>query len=137
MSLVIEEACLPVTLTASLMTDEEFVAFCARYPDYFIEMSAEGEILIMPPGGFLTSARVGEIFLQLRLWSRAGKRGWLPNPPAVSFFPTAPAALPRRAPPPRSPAALPTLRGSRPTNRASPIPKARSAPASHTSRPTS
>jgi hypothetical protein len=43
MSLVIDEAYLPVTLTASLMTDEEFVQFCARYPDYFVEMSADGE----------------------------------------------------------------------------------------------
>ncbi len=60
MSLVIEEACLPATLTASLMTDEEFVEFCARYPDYFIEMSAEGEILILPPSDWLTSARINK-----------------------------------------------------------------------------
>jgi hypothetical protein len=43
MSLVIEAAFLPLTLTASPMTEDEFVQFCARYPDYSIEMSAEGE----------------------------------------------------------------------------------------------
>ena len=77
MSLVIEDAYLPATLTVSPMTDEEFVEFCAQFPDYFIEMSAEGEILIMPPGDFLTSAQIGEIFGQLRDWSRANRRGWV------------------------------------------------------------
>jgi len=109
MSLVIDEAYLPATLTASLMTDEEFVEFCARYPDYLIEMSAEGEILIMPPSDFLTSAQVGEMFLQLSLWSRAGKRGWvtessggfvLPNgarrAPDVAWFPSDKPGIPAR-----------------------------------------
>jgi Uma2 family endonuclease len=75
MSLVIDEAYLPATLTSPLMTDEEFVEFCSQYPDYSIEMSAEGDILIMPPSDWLTSAQVGEIYLQLRLWSRANRRG--------------------------------------------------------------
>src|SRR5580693_5562320 len=77
MSLVIEEAYLPATLTASLMTDDKFVQFCARYPDYSIEMSAEGEILILPLSDWLTSAKIGEILLQLSNWSRAGRRGWV------------------------------------------------------------
>src|SRR5579862_8830008 len=76
MSLVIDEAYLPATLTASPMTDEEFVEFCAKFPDYFIEMSAEGEVLIMPPGDFLTSSQVGE-----NLWPTprlvANTRAWM------------------------------------------------------------
>jgi|SRR5579863_2462350 len=100
MSLVIEEAYLPATLTASPMTDEEFVQFCACYPDYSIEMSAEGEIIIMPPGDWLTSVRIGEILQELSNWSRANRRGWvtessggfvLPNgarrAPDVAWFP--------------------------------------------------
>ena len=75
MSLVIEEVYLPATLTAPAMTDEAFVEFCGQFPDYIIEMSAEGEVLIMPPGDFFTSEQIGEIFGQLRLWSRANKRG--------------------------------------------------------------
>jgi Uma2 family endonuclease len=75
MSLVIDEVFLPATLTAPPMTDEEFVDFCAQYPDYFIEVSAEGDILIMPPSDFLTSEQIGEIFGQLRDWSRANNRG--------------------------------------------------------------
>jgi Uma2 family endonuclease len=116
MSLVIEEAYLPATLTASLMTDQEFVEFCARYPDYSIEMSAEGEILIMPPSDWLTSAQVGEIFLQLSIWSRANRRGWvtessagfvLPNgarrAPDVAWFPADKPGLMDRKKRPRFP----------------------------------
>ena len=35
MSLVIDEVFLPATLTAPPMNDEEFVEFCAQYPDLF------------------------------------------------------------------------------------------------------
>jgi Uma2 family endonuclease len=100
MSLVIDDAYLPATLTAAPMTDDEFVEFCAQFPDCIVEMSAEGEVLIMPPGDFFTSAQVGEIYLQLSLWSRANRGGWviessggfvLPNgarrAPGVSWFP--------------------------------------------------
>jgi Uma2 family endonuclease len=116
MSLVIEEAYLPATLTASPMTDEEFVQFCASYPDYSIEMSAEGEIIIMPPSDWLTSAQIGEIFGQLRDWSRANRRGWLtessggfvlPNgarrAPDVAWFPADKPGIPHRKRRPRFP----------------------------------
>jgi Uma2 family endonuclease len=116
MSLVIDEVYLPATLTASPMTDEEFVEFCQQFPDCFIEMSAEGEILIMPPGDFFTSAQNGEIYLQVSLWSRANKRGWviessggfvLPNgarrAPDVAWFPYDKPGIPDRKRRPRFP----------------------------------
>jgi hypothetical protein len=56
MSLLIDDIYLPATLTAPPMTDEEFVEFCEQFPDYFIEVSAEGEILIMLPNDFLFGA---------------------------------------------------------------------------------
>lgn len=100
MSLVIDEVYLPATLTAPPMTDEEFVGFCAQFPDYAVEMSAEGDVLIMPPSDFFTSAQIGEIVGQLREWSRLNTRGWvtessggfvLPNgsrrAPDVAWFP--------------------------------------------------
>src|ERR1700709_1725228 len=67
----IDEAYLPATLTAPPMSDEAFIEFCAQYPDYPVEMSAEGEILIMPPGDYFTSARIGRIYQQLSSWSDA------------------------------------------------------------------
>jgi Uma2 family endonuclease len=48
MPFVIDDIYLPATITASPMTDGEF-AFCAGHPDLFFEMSAEGEIIVMPP----------------------------------------------------------------------------------------
>ena len=75
MTLQIEDAYLPATLTASPMSDDEFDAFCAQYPDYFIEMTAEGEILIMPANYPMGSARSGEAFKQLSLWNDAQRGG--------------------------------------------------------------
>ncbi|MGI8741321.1 MAG: Uma2 family endonuclease [Bryobacteraceae bacterium] len=75
MPLVIEESFLPATLTASPMTDEEFAKFCAKYPDYFIEMTAQGELLIMPPSYSLTGAQTGEIGSQLNDWARKHRNG--------------------------------------------------------------
>jgi len=70
MAVAIDEAWLPTTLTAPPMTDEEFAEFCAENPDYFIETTAEGELLIMPPAFSLTSARNHEIAVQLGIWAR-------------------------------------------------------------------
>ena len=95
------------------MTDVEFVQFCARYPDYSIEMSAKGEVLILPLSDW---AQVGEIFGQLREWSRANRHGWvtessggfvLPNgarrAPDVAWFPGDKPGLPDRKKRPRFP----------------------------------
>jgi Uma2 family endonuclease len=75
MQLVIEESFLPVTLTAPPMNDEQFAEFCAQYADYTIEMTACGEILIMPPNYSLTGARNGEIGAQLKNWASREQRG--------------------------------------------------------------
>ena len=49
MAFSIGEEYLPAVLTAPPMTDEEFAELCAEHPDLFFEMSAEGELLVMPP----------------------------------------------------------------------------------------
>ncbi|MDQ6665797.1 MAG: Uma2 family endonuclease, partial [Acidobacteriota bacterium] len=69
MPLVIEEDFLPATLTAAPMTDDEFAEFVAGYPEYFIEMTAEGEILIMPPAYSLTGMRGMKIARQVEDWT--------------------------------------------------------------------
>lgn len=51
------------------MTDEEFVEFCSNYPDYFVEQTAEGELLIRPPNYSLTGARNQKINTQLDSWA--------------------------------------------------------------------
>jgi len=75
MTFVIDDAFLPATLTAHPMTDEEFAGFCAEHPDLFFEMTAEGEIIVMPPTYSLTGVRSGGINGQLCAWARQEGRG--------------------------------------------------------------
>ena len=75
MAFVIDDAFLPATLTGHPMTDEEFAGFCAEHPDLFFEMTAEGEIIVMPPAYSLTGARNGEVFIQLGMWAKQDGRG--------------------------------------------------------------
>jgi Uma2 family endonuclease len=75
MAFVIDDAFLPATLTAHPMTDEEFAAFCAEHPDLFFEMTAEGELIVMPPTYSDTSAENFEIAGQLCAWARKDGRG--------------------------------------------------------------
>ena len=70
MAFVIDDAFLPATLTAHPMTDEEAAGFCAEHPDLFFEMTAEGEIIVMPPTYSLTGARNAEISRQLGTWTK-------------------------------------------------------------------
>jgi len=57
MAFTIDEAFLPAVLTAQPMTDEQFAEFCSEHPDLFFEMSAEGELIVMPPPYSLTGIR--------------------------------------------------------------------------------
>lgn len=75
MAFTIDEKLLPATLTAQPMTDDEFAAFCAEHPDLFFEMTAEGEVIVMPPTYSVTDARNGEIMRQLGNWALHNRRG--------------------------------------------------------------
>jgi Uma2 family endonuclease len=75
MAFLVEEAHLPATLTVGPMTDEAFAQLCAEHPDLNLELSALGELIIMPQTYTWTGARNGEIMGQLHHWSRQDKRG--------------------------------------------------------------
>jgi Uma2 family endonuclease len=75
MAFTIDEAFLPATLTAPPMTDQQFAAFCSEHPDLFFEMTAEGEIVVMPPTFTLTGIRNREIIGQLDRWANRDRRG--------------------------------------------------------------
>ena len=75
MTFSIDEAFLPAVLTAPPMTDEEFAELCAEHPDLNFEVTAEGELIVMPPNYSLAGARHGEICEQLKQWARADGRG--------------------------------------------------------------
>ena len=75
MTFAIDDALLPATLTAHPMTDDEFAAFCAEHPDLFFEMTAEGEVIVMPPTYSLIGARNSWITGQLATWAKRDGRG--------------------------------------------------------------
>jgi|SRR5271165_1362327 len=75
MAFTIGEEYLPAILTAHPMTDEEFAKLCSEHPDLFFEMSAEGELLVMPPNYSLTGMRHSEVLNQLKEWTRRDGRG--------------------------------------------------------------
>lgn len=70
MAFLIDEAWLPATLTVPPMTDQQFADFCAEHPDLLFEMTAEGELIVMPPNFSTTGAQNFEIAAQLRNWAR-------------------------------------------------------------------
>jgi len=75
MPFTIDEAFLPAILNAPPMTDEQFAEFCAEHPDLFFEMTAEGELIVMPPTFSLTSIRNRGIISQLDRWAAEDGRG--------------------------------------------------------------
>jgi Uma2 family endonuclease len=75
MPFVIEEAHLPAVLTVGPMSDEAFAQLCAEHPGLNLEMSAHGELIVMPQTFTWTGARNNEISRQLGNWARQDKRG--------------------------------------------------------------
>jgi Uma2 family endonuclease len=75
MAFTIDETFLPAILTAPPMTDEQFADFCTAHPDLLFEMTAAGEIIVMPPTFSLTSIRDRDITSQLDRWASQDRRG--------------------------------------------------------------
>jgi len=75
MAFLVDEAYLPATLTVGPMSDEAFAQLCAEHPDLNLELSARGELIIMPQTYTLIGVRNNEIGRQLGNWARRDKRG--------------------------------------------------------------
>lgn len=75
MAFSIDEAYLPAILTAQPMSDEQFAELCSEHPDLFFEMSAAGELIVMPPNYTLTAARHRAILTQLDRWAQSDGLG--------------------------------------------------------------
>ncbi len=56
-------------------TEEEFWEFCRQNDEMRIEMTKEGDVIVMPPTGSETGDRNAEITMQLRNWSKKDKEG--------------------------------------------------------------
>ena len=65
----------PVILHPPPMTDDEFYGFCQLYPEFRVERTADGEIVIMPPSVLETGFRNSELTAQLGSWAIKDGRG--------------------------------------------------------------
>ena len=96
MRLVIDdvESQAPVILHPPPMTDDEFYDFCQLYPNFRIERTAEGEIVIMPGTGLETSFRNNELARQVGNWAIADRRGMAFDSNAEFLLPSGAALSP-------------------------------------------
>ena len=68
----------PLVLQGALVagfSDDEFFEFCQANPTLRIERNAAGEIVIMTPAGFVSSAQSLEVQFQLTTWNKRYKLG--------------------------------------------------------------
>lgn len=59
------------------MTDEEFFYYCQDNPDYRFERDAKGTIIVMGQTGGETGKRNSELIIDLGIWNRSTKLGFV------------------------------------------------------------
>ena len=57
------------------LSEQQFELLCRDNPDMRIELTAEGELIIMPPTGFITGSRNAELIYSLVAWSKKDGKG--------------------------------------------------------------
>jgi Uma2 family endonuclease len=57
------------------LTEEQFIVLCQENPELRLELSAQGELIIMPPTGSEGAWRSGEVFGSLRDWAKQNQTG--------------------------------------------------------------
>lgn len=60
---------LKLNIRAAHLSDEQFLQLCRENPDLRIEMSARGELIIMPPTGMKTGMRNHTLAIRLGAWN--------------------------------------------------------------------
>ena len=76
-----------MTLTAPGLSEAEFLALTQDFPDCFLEYTAEGTVLVMPPTDPDTGTKVFEVGRQLGNWAKIDGRGLVIGPDAGFFLP--------------------------------------------------
>ena len=66
---------LALNFRAVKMTPAQFLQLCADNGDLRMELTAERELIVMPPTGLITSSRNSDLNYQLRHWSRRDGTG--------------------------------------------------------------
>lgn len=59
------------------LTDEQFYRLCLANPDRQLELSATGELIIMPPVGGISGNREANLITEVSLWNRQTNLGYV------------------------------------------------------------
>lgn len=62
---------LPASFTAPGLTEAQFLQLCQEFPDAFVEYTAEGQVIVMPPTDPESGERVADVVVQVGSWARA------------------------------------------------------------------
>jgi Uma2 family endonuclease len=81
------ENLLPATFTAPGLSEEEFLELCEKFPDAFLEYTADGTVIVMPPTDPENGALGAEVLSQLVYWAKPQGRGMVSGPDAGFHFP--------------------------------------------------
>ena len=65
----VDDVYMPLTLTPPGTTNEQFEQLSAKYEDYRVEYTAEGDLLVMSPTDPETRSRNLQIAAQLMMWA--------------------------------------------------------------------
>jgi Uma2 family endonuclease len=79
---------LPVTLHKPDLTEEEWFEFCAKYRDFRIEYTAEGNLILMSGTDFKTGSRNSAIGAQMYYWSTQDRRGGSGDSSTIFLLPS-------------------------------------------------
>ena len=77
---------LPATFTAPRLSESQFLAFCAEFPDCLLEYTADGTLIVMPATDPESGARGVEVVGQLWQWSKQQGSGHVGGPDTGFFF---------------------------------------------------
>ncbi|MGJ5674977.1 MAG: Uma2 family endonuclease [Nostochopsis sp.] len=69
------------------LTDEQFYHLCMANEEWRMELTAQGELIIMPPTGGESGIRNSELNLQVSLWNRHTKLGYVFDSSTIFKFP--------------------------------------------------
>jgi len=69
------------------LSDEQFESLCRNHPDLNLEMSAEGELIIVAPTLPYTGAQNANLTFEVELWARKHKTGIVFGSSTLFTFP--------------------------------------------------
>ena len=69
------------------LTDEQFESLCRNHPDLNLEMSATGELIIVPPTLPYTGEKNSDLNFEVQLWARKDKTGVVFDSSSLFTFP--------------------------------------------------